>query len=137
MACLRRRFFRNCCCYWGRTHSDFFPPKNVPAGATACCPVDGLNRISVTRFQLRVLRPESRAVRVLFSCTESRAGNFCPVFTNEMNSAYFVYLSFVGAACRVHGLCYTIVRQTRNRGYVLAVFLDFERAFDMKSGGRA
>jgi hypothetical protein len=65
-------------------------------------PVDGLISIFVTRVQLRVLCPESRAVRVLFSCPETRAGNFCPVFTNEMNSNYLVYPSFVGAAFRVH-----------------------------------
>jgi hypothetical protein len=108
MACLRRRFFWKCCCYWGRTRSDLFSLKSAdaPAGANACWPVDGLNRIFDTRVQLRVLCPESRAVCVLLSCVESRACNFCPVFTNEMNSTYRVYLSFVGAAFRVHGLCY-------------------------------
>jgi hypothetical protein len=110
MACLQRRFFWKCCCYWGRTRSDLFSLKSAdaPAGTTACCPVDGLNRIFVTRVQLRVLCPESRAVRVLFSCPESRTCNFCLVFANEMNSDYLVFLSFVGAAFRVHGLCYNI-----------------------------
>jgi hypothetical protein len=75
VACLQRRFFRKCCCYWGRTRSDLFSPESAdaPAGTNAYCPVDGLHRIFVTRVQLRVLCPGSRAVRVLFSCSESRS----------------------------------------------------------------
>jgi hypothetical protein len=86
--------------------SFFLKSADAPTGTNACCPVDGLNRIFVTSVQLRVLCPGSRAVRVLFSCPESRTCNFCLVFANEMHSDYLVFLSFVGAAFRVHGLCY-------------------------------
>jgi hypothetical protein len=82
----------------------FFPAKSADAPPVPIFrwPVDDLNSIFVIRVQLRVLCPKSRAVRVLFSCPQTRAGNFCPVFANEMNFHYLVYLSFVGAAFRVH-----------------------------------
>jgi hypothetical protein len=103
-ACFWLQFFRNCCCCSGRPHSGFFPAKSADAPPVPIFrwPVDDLNSIFVIRVQLRVLCPKSRAVRVLFSCPQTRAGNFCPVSANEMNPHYLVYLSFVGAAFRVH-----------------------------------